>query len=286
MNLEPCLDSLPFPIILHILSFNPRLKKIPKYYIIRKHLNKKYCKFCGEYIEIFHHKFYARHFHFKFQKLFRYSNQDLYKIVTANPLHFIFTIKNDISYETYTTFESVSFNIKLVYKKKHLNYFYNFQDVLKNEKDTLNTMVNLIDLNIFKNRDIYFIHDFSFLFPTFQLDFYQNLFLPSMNQHFSLEHQIIQILEFKYECFTYIYPIFYLDRFKKVLLDYLIQNKNKRIGFNLPLYFYFNLIEYNYLFIEYICFDIIQKCLKHYNIKFVSLLEKHIYYSFYITIKN
>jgi hypothetical protein len=40
MNLEPNVDKLSFFLLLNILSFNPKLKKIPNYNIIKNHLKK------------------------------------------------------------------------------------------------------------------------------------------------------------------------------------------------------------------------------------------------------
>jgi len=287
MNLSPNVDRLPFFLIQKILDYQPRLKKIPNYNIIRYHLQKKYCKVCGEYIDIESKKYSPRHIHLKYQLHYKYNKFDTYYIDYANPIHLFFFFRNEIEYSEYELLKKKKYMFKIIYKKKHINLFYSLRNILQNKHHKAVLQMNLIDLNLFKNREFFFEKDFLYLFPYLNksdIKYNKMIFLKKSTNIFSLEHQVFETLNHNFEFFIFIYKIFYIDTYKDLLL-YFLQNSNHQfdIKFNtIPSYFYISLLEYNYLFFEY-CSDIIlQKCILLYPSRMITLISKDIHYLFYI----
>jgi hypothetical protein len=68
-------------------------------------------------------------------------------------------------FEEYEMLKKIRYRFKIIYKKKYLKYFYNFKNVIDNLNYKLKLKVNLIDINIFKNTELYFEENFIHIFP-------------------------------------------------------------------------------------------------------------------------
>lgn len=287
MNLDPNIKNLPFFLMIHIFSFNPRLKQIPNYNIIKNHLRKKYCHVCGEYIDIHNIKYYPKHIHLKYQKLYKYKNTDIYCIQRASPINILFLVSNQMPFEEFQYLKKIKYKFKIIYKKKHLKYIYNFKNILDHKNYKLDLFVNLVDLNVFKNYEFFFENDFKFIFPFLsndKLNHYNVIELSKIQQSYSLCHQINEILNLNFNFLLYIYLILLVDYYKFILLQYLMKHDYILNFDKIPLSIYVSLIEFDYKYIEYIDCNILKKCIQNYTFKFIQLLKKNINYFFYLDI--
>jgi len=294
MFLDPPIEKLPFFLQKKILDYRPKFQKIINYNILKKHFNRKYCKICGEYIDksglidkLDDNLFLVKHLHLKNQKYFKYDNKDIYYITNANCIHIFFIYKNVMSFSDYLIYKQIRFNFKIIYKKKHLKYFFNFKNILLNKNHKLDLKINLIDINVFKNTNLYIEKDFFKLFPYFNMNDYKHnryIYMNKISMSYSLIHQIYRLLELNISLYKYFFPIFLLNDFLNILLFH-CQEQNYIMNYDkIPLYFYIFLIEKNYMFFEYIDNELLNLLSKKFPNHLIKLLKKDINYSFYIEI--
>lgn len=164
--METILERLPFVLQKEIMEYAPRLEIFPNTKLLRKHFEKKYCKECGEYIDLYHHRQRKppQHFHYKKKKfkyefrswIYRYEKLCFY-------LHFWKHKKtHSLPYNVYTSLLnqtdlnlSIEKKYRIVYRQKSIRFFYDLRDLITNKTNCLTVKINTIDMNIYTNPDIF-----------------------------------------------------------------------------------------------------------------------------------
>lgn len=291
--LYPLQNRIPFSILQHILSYRPNYTTIPRYDLLQKHLRTKYCPTCGEYIDLHNPKYRTRHVHLRYRRYYKYDSTSSYHTSPLSPFHVQLHLPNDISHEEYKRLQKQTYSAWVVYKKKHNKYFYNFKKMLHSQSRTCELRVNTLDMNCFKNIHFYLMEDFFYLFPHMKprwtLMSSHKIFKisSSFDQSFSMEHQIIRLLQSSHFHFLlYNYRIFFLfDTCKQALLQCLLSSHGYSLQFmELPVYFYVQLIKYSYEFIPHIHDSILQLCVSHYPLDMIQCVKRDIHYSFFMNV--
>lgn len=158
--MDPNIESLPFFIQKSIMAYRPRLPYLPNKKIIQRHLNIRYCKRCGEYIDLCMHPLAKPPVHChggrqKYNKPLRYGCFYPHKILNMTQV-FNHVISVQI-YEDILNFDIKAFD-KLVYRIKGNRYFYNMKKVLHKKSFTMTKMMTIP--NIFFETEIYTVPDF------------------------------------------------------------------------------------------------------------------------------
>ena len=153
--MEPSIEILPFNIQMLIMQFKPRLilyKNVDK---LTAHLRHKYCRQCGEYIDV-PLEVPALHAHFRD---FRYKYREYKYLITDAYVNLNMTkpLSTSMLYDAY---KDMNYDIKtgqrIVYRKRGPQYFYNFKRLITlYDRRKCDLMINTGDMNIFTNPDCY-----------------------------------------------------------------------------------------------------------------------------------
>lgn len=158
--MDPNIDTLPFFLQHNIMAYRPRLPYLPNKKIILKHLNIRYCKRCGEYIDIFFHPHNKPPVHChggrqKYNKPFRYGCFYPYLILNMKQV-----LNEVISVSLFENVIDIDIELfdKLVYRIKGNRYFYNMTKVLRKKSFNMTRMMTIP--NIFSETEIYTVPEF------------------------------------------------------------------------------------------------------------------------------
>lgn len=160
--MEPDIERMPFIIQRQIMDFKPRLFPIHNYATLRKHLSKRYCQTCGEYIDLVHHinKPYPRHIHRgrkKFQPK-RYKYLSVFPSIHFHLNHELIKTYSCVIYSYFNmTTEGMTLPFKILFLKKQVEYLYNLKKMVNNEYKKCVPMYNIQNINIFHNPDFIWI---------------------------------------------------------------------------------------------------------------------------------
>lgn len=149
------IDELPFLIQRHIMEYRPRLPYFPKKEIILGHLNKKYCKTCGEYIDMPYYKHRPAPIHLH-QGRKKYTQA---RFISISP-----TTDEIMPYNTSARKKRVSHkyafhNARIIFRVRQPRFFYNMRCVLRPASGRMILMENTAVMNIFCNPDFILIHE-------------------------------------------------------------------------------------------------------------------------------
>ena len=160
------LFKLPFHLQVKIMSFHPRLPRLNRSFVIVGHLSRKYCKKCGEYMER------LKHAH---EPLARYKKKE-YKYMSVNltlTIHLNYIKKScfSIPFKTYLNLiencNQVPF--RAVFLKTGIQNFYSFKNFCNLKSKRIIPMIDICQLNIFRNPNTFTITEFVKNNPEFSL---------------------------------------------------------------------------------------------------------------------
>jgi len=285
--------NMPFHLQIKIMSYRPRLHKFPRSIVLGKHLNNKYCKVCGEYIEGLKytgdpyplHAHTSRYYYApketKYLKIRSYYATHLYK--KQFPSHHVTIKKYDECLHG-----DIPLPFEIIFQKKGLQYYYNFADFCNQKNKKIQLMIDYRMTNIFENPNCWLSHTFIELFPELSLDTIHNvrmIYLPDTfyNQKDSVEHEKnINIILSKAVLFNKNYiRLFYqsLLQYESVFYSFLkIDLKNTIDSMNLslqtPNFLYIKAIDFNMKTIDYITEKKLVSLFSSYSSFFIKLFEK------------
>lgn len=156
MNFDPPIENLPFTLQRHILGFRPRLPRLRGFHLLRNHFKDRYCAVCGEYLDYIpcvQNSGYPLHLHPK-QKKYRFTMNKYYCFYPTPFLH-LRNIPNlhSVSVRVYHTlnYDSNRLPFKIFCRIQSPHYFFSMRYFLNQKKKYLLPMINLLNINIFKN---------------------------------------------------------------------------------------------------------------------------------------
>jgi hypothetical protein len=285
--------DIPFHLQIKIMSYRPRLQKFPRSIVLSKHLNNKYCKVCGEYIEGLKytgdpfpvHAHTSRYFYMqketKYLKIKSYYATNLFKKQFSN--HSV-TIKNyDECFEG-----DVQLPFEIIFQKKGLQYYYNFADFCNERSKKIQLMIDYRMTNIFENPNCWLSHTFIQLFPELSLEMIHNVWMIYLPETFylkkdSLEHEKnINIILSRAVMYNQNYiKLFFtsLLQYESVFYSFLqIDLKNTihvmNISLRTPNFLYIKAIEFDIKAIDYITEKKLVTLFSYYSSFFIKLYEK------------
>lgn len=211
--------DLPFVIVRMIMDYTPFLTIPPHFEWIRKHLDKKYCHVCGEYIDVDHHSLQEddpKHIHYKHYK-HRYESKKwiYYYDRPVLFLHFWKLRGNSISYLMYERFMGsrdmqLEGDLRFVYRQKGIRYFYNLKRVIEGQLDRPSRRVNILDMNIYWNPDAYLTDEdmmISYRYTESKVVLFEDVCSPCHKENIRKTiHRLLQInMNYLYLFTTYIH---------------------------------------------------------------------------------
>jgi len=158
MNLNFPIENLPFSLQKYILDYKPKLPKLEQISLLRKHFNKRYCPRCGEYMDFIQKRQYSdfpKHLH---RGRAKYNGRYKYKCFYPNIFLNLTSLKqNSLSLSIYNTIHrnDETIPIKIFCRIHSPQYFYNMRLFLQKKTKYILQMVNLFNINLFKNTECY-----------------------------------------------------------------------------------------------------------------------------------
>jgi len=171
LYLDELLSNLPFSVVLYALDFKPRFIMTPQIKRVVEHLGLRYCKRCGEYIDIECRgkpKKLFRHLHFPQRKFS--SKKYRYDIIYPHFFtHLTENNQNHVSAHQYKMLlqeERQLIQVQMVVRIRSPKHYYNFSKLLRETSRRIIPMFNVRDYNMFSNPQCFTVRQFMRLNPT------------------------------------------------------------------------------------------------------------------------
>lgn len=292
------LFKLPFHLQIKIMSFHPRLPRFNRSFVIIAHLSRKYCKKCGEYIER------LKHAH---EPLARYKKKE-YKYMSVNltltiNLYYIKKTCYSIPLKTYLALlenciERLPF--RAVFLKTGIQNFYSFKNFCNFKSKRIIPMIDICQLNLFRNPNTFTIVEFVKNNPEFTLSQVWNsrcLFSSTRTWNLIDDTQHLNTIQTMMSQIT-MYNDNYIYSFYKSVLSYecllesfLKINSKKTINLLNDFYFtrdiyFLRAIEIDFKCIEHIPEKRLERLFKNNRRFFIDLYEKEKNIKDYFTLVN
>lgn len=268
MNYNLPIENLPFVIQREIMDLKPRLPKNKFIAKLNKHFSNRYCEKCGEYIDYkYKNNNYPKHLHYGRKKF----TKNKYKYIGFYPIIYPFQLQDlKINAISISCYNIVSFKhiipLKIYFLKNSTSYFFNFKKYINGKTKKILQMINLLNINIFKNPNFYYFENQNFNYDNrYFLGKYKKFDLINSENHYK---KIINLFD---KLFIYYYndELFYKAiKNHRFILNYYAYYHPKETILSLLNYkyvideIYLKIIKINIQSIEYISE---KKLIKLYN---------------------
>jgi len=207
MSFNLPIENLPFVIQREIMDHSPRLPNNIHIKKLSKHISNRYCNTCGEYIDLkYINKKYPVHIHYGKKKFVI----NKYKYIGIYPINFLSLKDLKMNAMSLSCYNILLMNdripIKIYFLKESIDYFFNFKKYVNGKTRKLIQMINLVNINIFKNPNYYIFRDFNFNYNNYYfVSQYRDYKLINSDNHYN---KIIELYN-KLFIHNYNYYLFY-----------------------------------------------------------------------------
>ena len=254
------LYKLPFHVTMKIMEYNPRLPYMPRSIVLSKHFAKKYCKYCGNYIE---GKLHAHETRPTFRpKLYKYMSVNLSLLGSVNKKQMI-----HCKLRQYLRMFNQEYQIPIraVFLKTGILYYYNFKAFCNLRSKTIIPMVDIRQFNIFHNPNFYTVSNFISEYPQYNYaEIFYTFYFSSFNRNYyikdSPEHEIMihnimtKIIKYSHHFMNFFYSS--MAKYESILYNFLTMDIESTmkvlINNQSPDTLFLKAIEFNLKCIDYL----------------------------------